>query len=118
MQALATVFGGSGFIGRYVVRALARDGWRIRVAMRRPHLAPELRVMGDVGQIELVQANVRHADSVAWALEGATAAVNLVGALYERGPQKFNALHVDAARTVAEAAASTCRALNFCGPRS
>ena len=105
MQALATVFGGSGFIGRYVVRALARDGWRIRVAMRRPHLAPELRVMGDVGQIELVQANVRHAESVAWALDGATAVVNLVGALYERGPQKFNALHVDAAKTVAQAAA-------------
>jgi NADH dehydrogenase len=105
MQALATVFGGSGFIGRYVVRALARDGWRIRVAMRRPHLAPELRVMGDVGQIELVQANVRNGPSVERALEGAHAVVNLVGALYERGPQKFHALHVEAPRTLARAAA-------------
>jgi uncharacterized protein YbjT (DUF2867 family) len=106
MQGLVTVFGGSGFLGRYVVRALAKDGLRIRVAMRRPHLAPELRVMGDVGQIELVQANVRHPDSVARALDGAEAAINLVGLLYERGRQRFDALHVEAAKTVAEAAAA------------
>jgi NADH dehydrogenase len=106
MQGLVTVFGGSGFLGRYAVRALAKDGWRIRVAMRRPHLAPELRVMGDVGQIELVQANVRHPDSVARALEGAEAAINLVGLLYEAGRQNFAALHVAAARSVAEAAAA------------
>jgi len=103
---LVTVFGGSGFVGRYAVRALAKDGWRVRVALRRPHLAPELRVMGDVGQIELHQANVRFPDSVAEALDGADAAVNLVGALYESGKQTFNALHVEAARTVAKAAAA------------
>jgi NADH dehydrogenase len=106
MRGLATVFGGSGFLGRYAVRAMAKDGWRIRVAMRRPHLAPELRVMGDVGQIELVQANVRHAGSVAAALEGAEAAVNLVGLLYEAGAQKFDAVHVAAAEAIAEAAAA------------
>ncbi|MFV4733652.1 NAD(P)H-binding protein, partial [Mycobacterium tuberculosis] len=70
-----TVFGGSGFLGRYAVRALAKDGWRIRVSLRRPHLAPELRVMGDVGQIELFQANVRMVASVDEALEGADAVV-------------------------------------------
>jgi uncharacterized protein YbjT (DUF2867 family) len=91
MLGLATVFGGSGFLGRYSVRALAKDGWRIRVVMRRPHLAPELRVMGDVGQIELMQGNLRHPDSIAEALEGADAAVNLVGLLYEAGRQRFDA---------------------------
>jgi uncharacterized protein YbjT (DUF2867 family) len=106
MQGLVTVFGGSGFIGRYAVRALAKDGWRIRVAMRRPHLAPELRVMGDVGQIELVQANVRHPDSIAQALEGAEVAVNLVGILFETGRQRFSVLQSKAAKTVAEAAAT------------
>jgi len=104
MQGLVTVFGGSGFLGRYAVRALAKDGWRIRVAMRRPHLAPELRVMGDVGQIELVQANVRHPESVARALEGAEAAVNLVGILFETGRQRFSVLQSEAAKAVAEAA--------------
>jgi NADH dehydrogenase len=105
MQKLVTVFGGSGFLGRYVVRALAKDGWRIRVAVRRPHLAHELRVMGDVGQVEIVQANVRAAPTVEAALVGAAAAVNLVGVLYSKGPQSFGALHVEAARTIAEAAA-------------
>ena len=104
MQGLVTVFGGSGFLGRYAVRALAKDGWRIRVAMRRPHLAPELRVMGDVGQIELVQANVRHPESIASALDGAEAAVNLVGILFETGRQRFSVLQKDAAKAVAEAA--------------
>jgi uncharacterized protein YbjT (DUF2867 family) len=106
MQGLVTVFGGSGFLGRYAVRALAKDGWRIRVAMRRPHLAPELRVMGDVGQIELVQANVRHAQSIAAALDGAEAAVNLVGLLFETGRQRFGTVHVDAAKAIAEGAAA------------
>ncbi len=103
---LVTVFGGSGFLGRYAVRALAKDGWRIRVALRRPHLAPELRVMGDVGQIELHQANVRYKESVVDALDGADAVVNMVGALYESGKQSFQALQVDAARDIAQAAAA------------
>ncbi len=105
MQGLVTVFGGSGFIGRYVVRALAKDGWRVRVAVRRPNKRPELKVIGDVGQIELVQANVRDAASVARALDGADAVVNLVGVLFQAGPQKFDGLHRDAARDIAQAAA-------------
>lgn len=106
MQGLVTVFGGSGFIGRYVVRALARQGWRVRVAVRRPNLRPELKVIGEVGQIELVQANVRDPASTARALEGASAVVNLVGVLYEAGPQKFDRLHHEAARDLAAAAAA------------
>jgi NADH dehydrogenase len=102
---LIVVFGGSGFLGRYVVKALAKRGYRVRVPIRRPHLGQELRVMGDVGQIHLMQANVRYPDSVAAALEGADGVVNLVGVLYETGKQNFKAMHVDAAETIARAAA-------------
>jgi len=102
---LVVVFGGSGFIGTHVVRALAKRGVRVRVAMRRPHLGHTLRVLGDVGQVQLVQANVRFPDSIDRALEGADAVVNLVAVLHERGTQRFNTLHVDAPRAIAEAAA-------------
>lgn len=102
---LVVVFGGSGFIGKQVVRALAQRGYRVRVAMRRPHLGHELRLMGDVGQVQIVQANVRFPDSIDRALEGADAVVNLVAVLHSRGKQSFEALHVDAARAIAEAAA-------------
>lgn len=105
MAELVVVFGGSGFVGRQVVRALAKRGKRVRIAMRRPHLGHELRVMGDVGQIQLVQANVRFPQSVEAALEGADAVVNLVGVLHESGKQNFETMHVEAARTIAEAAA-------------
>jgi uncharacterized protein YbjT (DUF2867 family) len=106
MDRLVTVFGGSGFVGRYVVRALAKDGWRIRVALRRPALAPELKVMGDVGQVELVQANIRYPDSVGRTLDGAEAVVNLVGVLYEAGRQGFEALHAAGPKALAERAAA------------
>lgn len=106
MPDLVTVFGGSGFIGTQIVRALARRGARVRVAVRQPHLAHEMRLMGDVGQVEVVQANVRDAASVARAVEGADAVINLVGLLYETGRQTFEAVHVDAARTLAQAAAA------------
>lgn len=102
---LVVVFGGSGFIGKQVVRALAKSGARVRIAMRRPHLGHELRVMGDVGQIQIVQANVRFPESIDAALEGADAVVNLVAVLHESGKQAFEALHIDGARTIAEAAA-------------
>jgi uncharacterized protein YbjT (DUF2867 family) len=101
---LVVVFGGSGFVGKQVVRALAKRGKRVRVAMRRPHLGADLRVLGDVGQIQLVQANVRYPESVAAALEDADAVVNLVAVLHDKGKQSFQALHVEAARTIAEAA--------------
>jgi NADH dehydrogenase len=104
MQNLVTVFGGSGFIGTQVVRQLAKAGWRIRVAVRNPSLAYAMRLHGDVGQIDVVQANIRDAASVRRALDGATASVNLVGVLYEAGRQGFQAVHVMGAKTVAEAA--------------
>jgi uncharacterized protein YbjT (DUF2867 family) len=101
---LVTVFGGSGFLGRHAVRALARQGWRVRAAVRRPDLAGYLQPMGAVGQIHAVQANLRYPDSVRQAVEGALAVVNLVGVLAKSGPQTFDALHVAGARTVASAA--------------
>ncbi len=101
---LATVFGGSGFVGRYTVRALARDGWRVRAAVRRPDLAGHLQPMGGVGQIAAVQANLRYPASVAASLEGAEVAINLVAILHKSGAQTFDAVHVDGARAVARAA--------------
>jgi NADH dehydrogenase len=101
---LVTVFGGSGFVGRHAVRALAADGWRVRAAVRRPDLAGHLQPMGAVGQIHAVQANVRFPDSVRRAVEGADAVVNLVGILAKSGRQTFQAVHTAGARAVAEAA--------------
>ena len=98
------VTGGSGFVGSQVVRALARQGARVRVAVRQPHLAHTMRLLGDVGQIEVVQANIRNPASVSRALEGASAAVNLVGLLYESGRQKFQSIHSMGSRNVAKAA--------------
>ena len=101
---VVTVFGGSGFVGRYVVRALARDGWRVRVACRRPDLAFFFMPLGRVGQVMAVQANVRSPESIAAALRGASAVVNLVGILAETGAQKFSSVQAGGARTIAEAA--------------
>ncbi|MEH0194886.1 complex I NDUFA9 subunit family protein [Caulobacter sp. CCNWLY153] len=106
MQGLVTVFGGSGFVGSQVVRALAKSGYRVRVAVRQPNLAYRMRMLGDVGQIEVIQANVRNEASVARALDGAEAAVNLVGVLWESGRQQFQSLHAMGAKTVAEQAAA------------
>jgi NADH dehydrogenase len=102
MQNLVTVFGGSGFVGTQAVRYLAKAGWRIRVAVRNPNLAYRMRLLGDVGQIDVVQANLRDRPSLERALEGATATLNLVGLLYETGRQGFQAVHVMGARNVAE----------------
>jgi NADH dehydrogenase len=101
---LVVVFGGSGFIGRHAVQALAREGWRVRAAVRRPDLAGHLQPMGAVGQIQPVQANLRYPDSLRRAIAGAEAVVNLVGILAKAGPQTFNAIHVAGARAVASAA--------------
>jgi uncharacterized protein YbjT (DUF2867 family) len=105
MARLATVFGGSGFVGRYIVRGLARDGWRVNVAVRDAEYAKFLRPMGDVGQVTPMAVSLRDSEAVAAAVAGADAVVNLVGVLYESGRQNFEAIHHQGARTVAEAAA-------------
>jgi uncharacterized protein YbjT (DUF2867 family) len=104
MQGLVTVFGASGFIGAQVVRALAKRGLRIRAAMRNPGRGYRLRMLGDVGQIEVVQANVRMPTSVARAMDGAQGCVNLVGVLHEHGRQRFQSVHGMGAQNLAEAA--------------
>ncbi len=104
MQNLVTVFGGSGFVGTQAVRYLAKAGWRIRVAVRNPNLAYKMRLLGDVGQIDVVQANLRNVPSLERALDGATVALNLVGLLYETGRQGFQAVHVMGAKNIAQVA--------------
>jgi NADH dehydrogenase len=105
-ETLVTVFGGSGFLGRHVVRALAQKGYRIRVAVRRPELAGHLRPMGRVGQIHAVQANLRYPHSVTAAVRSADIVINLVGILFERGRQRFDAVQAQGAEAVALAAKS------------
>src|SRR6476646_1807643 len=101
---LITVYGGSGFLGRHVVRALAKRHYRIRVAVRRPELANFLQPLGRVGQIHAVQANVRNVPSVEAAARDAQVLINLVGVLFERGRQRFDAVHAYGAEQVALAA--------------
>lgn len=101
---IVTVFGGSGFIGRHVIRALADRGWRVRNACRRPDLAQHLQPLGSVGQIVSVQANLRNEASVRAACAGADAVINLVAIMHESGRQTFDEVHVEGARRVAEAA--------------
>src|SRR3954454_7412656 len=103
-ETTVTVFGGSGFVGRNVVRALAKRDYRIRVAVRRPELAGHLQPLGRVGQIHTVQANLRYPDSVAAALRDSHVAINLVGILTEGGAQTFNAVQAEVAAAVAKAA--------------
>jgi uncharacterized protein YbjT (DUF2867 family) len=103
-RALITIYGGSGFIGRHVVRAIARTGARMRVAVRRPELANFLQPLGGVGQIRAVQANVRYPDSLLAAAEDADAVINLVGILFPAGKQTFKSVMDEGARHVAEAA--------------
>jgi NADH dehydrogenase len=105
-DSLITVYGGSGFLGRHVVRALAKRHYRIRVAVRRPELTGHLQPLGRVGQIHAVQCNLRHAGSVAAAAHDADAVVNLVGILAESGRQRFDAVQSGGAEAVAKAAAA------------
>jgi uncharacterized protein YbjT (DUF2867 family) len=105
-ETLVTVFGGSGFLGRNVVRALAKRDFRIRVAVRRPELAGHLQPLGRVGQIHAVQANVRYPASVEAAMRDSQVAINLVGILAAGGAQSFDAVQTKGAETVAQAAAS------------
>jgi len=103
---LVTIFGGSGFVGRHLVRALCKRGYRIRIAVRRPDLIGHLQPLGRVGQIHGVQANLRHAGSVEAALRDADAAINLVGIMHERGRQRFSAVQGVGAERVALVAAN------------
>jgi uncharacterized protein YbjT (DUF2867 family) len=105
-ETLVTVFGGSGFLGRHVVRALAREGYRVRPAVRRPDLAGHLQPLGRVGQIHAVQANLRYPASVEAAVRDADVVINLVGILFERGRQRFEAVQAEGAHQVARAAAT------------
>jgi uncharacterized protein YbjT (DUF2867 family) len=104
LDTLVTIFGGSGFLGRNVVRTLCKRDYRIRVAVRRPELAVHLQPAGKVGQIHAVQANVRHPASVEAAMRGSHIVINLVGILAEGGAQTFDAVQTRGAETIAKAA--------------
>jgi uncharacterized protein YbjT (DUF2867 family) len=106
LDKLVTVFGGSGFLGRHVVRALCKRGFRVRVAVRRPDLAGHLQPLGRVGQIHAVAANLRYPGSVEAAARDADIVINLVGILFEGGRQRFESVHTFGAEAVALAAAA------------
>lgn len=102
---IVTIIGGSGFIGRYVTRSLAKAGYRVRVATRRPDLAGHLQTNGNVGQVFPVQANIRYPNSIEVAIKGADYVINLAGILDESGKQKFGIVNATGAKVVAELAA-------------
>ena len=104
MPPLATVFGASGFVGTQITQLLAKSGFRVRAAVRRPDLAGHLKPLGDVGQVVPIQANVRNEDSVARAVRGADVVINLVAIGYQRGNQRFQTVNIDGAAYVAQAA--------------
>lgn len=104
---LVTIFGASGFIGRYIVRRLAAQGYRIRAAVRQPHLAEFLKPAGAVGQIQIVRANVGDEDAARKAMQGADIVINLVGILYETGAQKFDKIQAEAPGLLARLAKET-----------
>lgn len=106
MQKLVTIFGGSGFVGRYIARRMAQAGWRVRVAVRRPYEAPFVRMYGSVGQVEPIFANIRDDLSVEAALSGADAVINCVGILSENGKNAFNSVQADGPARVARIAAA------------
>lgn len=101
---IITVFGGSGFVGRHVVRALAKSGYKIKVAVRRPDLTIHLQPLGDLGQIKAIQANVRYYDSVQQAVQGSDIVINLTGTFNTGGKNNCDAVHEFGARAIAEAA--------------
>lgn len=106
LDTLVTIFGGSGFLGRNVVRALCKRDYRIRVAVRRPELAGHLQPSGKVGQVHIVQSNLRYPASVEAALRDSHVVINLVGILAEGGAQTFDAVQSKGAEIVAKAAAA------------
>ncbi len=112
MSKLVTIYGGSGFVGRYIARRMAQDGWRVRVAVRHPNESMFVRTYGSVGQVEPVLCNVRDDASVLAAMQGADAVVNCVGVLSERGKNSFGAVQHLAAERIARTAA-VCGISNF-----
>lgn len=106
MSKLVTIYGGSGFVGRYIVRRMAKAGWRVRVAVRHPNEAIFVRTYGTVGQVEPIFCNIRDDDSVRQAMMGADAVVNCVGILAEAGKNTFDAIQADGAARIARIAAS------------
>jgi uncharacterized protein YbjT (DUF2867 family) len=103
---IVTIFGGSGFVGKYIARRMAKKGWRVRVAVRRPNEAIFVRPYGEVGQVEPVQANIRDDASTARAVQGADVVINCVGILYENRRQKFDTVQTEGAARIAKAAAA------------
>jgi uncharacterized protein YbjT (DUF2867 family) len=106
MSKLVTIFGGSGFVGRYIARRMAKQGWRVRVAVRRPNEAMFVKPYGSVGQVEPVLCNIRDEASVAAMLQGADAVINCVGLLAEAGKNKFDKVQAEGAERVARLAAA------------
>lgn len=105
MSKLVTIYGGSGFVGRYIARRMAKEGWRVRVAVRRPNEAMHVKPYGVVGQVEPVLCNIRDEDSVRAAMEGADAVVNCVGILNEVGKNEFGSVQAEGATRIAQIAA-------------
>lgn len=105
-EPIVTIFGGSGFVGRYVTQRMARAGWRVRVAVRRPNEALFVRTYGTVGQVEPIQANIRDEASTRRAIAGADAVINCVGIMVEQGRQVFGAVQTEGAGRVARIAAA------------
>lgn len=105
MSKLVTIYGGSGFVGRYIARRMAKEGWRVRVAVRRPNEAMHVKPYGVVGQVEPVFCNIRDDASVAAAMQGADVVVNCVGVLNELGNNGFDAVHAEGAGRIARIAA-------------
>ena len=103
---LVTIFGASGFLGRHIAQRMARRGWRVRAAVRRPNEALFLKPYGEVGQVEPMQANIRDDASVARAVAGATVVINCIGIMAQTGPQTFDAVQAQGAARVAKAAAA------------
>ena len=104
MSKLVTIYGGSGFVGRYIARRMAKAGWRVRVAVRRPNEALFVRTYGVVGQVEPVLCNIRDDASVASVMQGADAVVNCVGVLAETGKNTFDAIQADGPERIARLA--------------
>lgn len=105
MAQLVTIFGGSGFVGRYIARRMAKAGWRVRVAVRRPNEALHVKPYGAVGQVEPVFCNIRDDASVQSVLRGADAVVNCVGILNQVGRNRFDAVQAEGAGRIARLAA-------------